>query len=116
MNTCGSLAPHDPVCACVVDAIAKHDSVYATKGSGVRFHNIGNIRCLGSDNISKTDCITTPTNASFASFDTVHDSIVSLVDLYVRKYAGLSADTLAHNYSMTGQGSAYMKAIEDCYH
>ena len=99
-------------------AIAKHDSAYATAGQGLRNNNIGNLRCMNSNRDIVSSKFVQDTNYStayFAKFDTVEDSIWSLVSLYTRKYAGQSPEDITRVYAGNPQSGGYWKAINSCY-
>ena len=115
-SSCSSLAKHDPRCVCILHAIAKHDSAYASSGIGKKHNNIGNIRCLKEYGIVPSACAASLNgNGHFASFDSVDDSIIALADLYVRKYAGRSPDDITRIYAGNPQSSEYWKAVRSCY-
>lgn len=99
-------------------AIAKHDSAYATAGQGVRNKNIGNLRCMNSKrDIVESECVQDAnySNAYFAKFNNIEDSVLSLVSLYTRKYAGKSPDDITRIYAGNPQSSGYWKAVDSCY-
>ena len=53
--------------------------------------------------------------AGFARFDSVEDSILSLVSLYTRKYAGKSPEEITRIYAGNPRSPGYWQAIEACY-
>jgi len=54
-------------------------------------------------------------NGYFARYENVHDSIRSLGNLYVRKYAGRTPNSITKVYAGNPQSKGYWEAIQKCY-
>ena len=113
-EACAELSPGDKHCACVVSAIAKQDSGYATLGVGAKTNNPCNLRPIGENGgIPHTD-YHSPGNGFFGKYANLRDGTKACVDLYVRKYKGLRTDTITWQWART-RNPAYYGAIRSCY-
>ena len=105
---------NDAKCVCVMDAVFKHDSSWATAGVGKRALNPCNMRIPGSWTPPVTLHSIDTVNGTFARFDSLKDGIQACVETYNRFYSGMSADRLVAYW--TGGGNAnYRAAVGSCY-
>ena len=114
-KACNDMAPYDPFCYCVLDAIFTHDSAWATVGVGKWAKNPGNLRCLGEDSTFDHQCEKSPGNGYFAKFDDLETGIEANVDLYVRKYMGKTPEAITRIWAGSPQSKEYWDAIKSCY-
>ncbi len=113
-DSCHRLAAGDPRCTCLLNAVFTHDSAWATQGVGKWANNPGNVRCLAADSPFEHECVASPGNGYFAKFPDLQTGIDANVELYSRKFRGLSADALTWRWANTSNG-AYYEALRSCY-
>lgn len=106
----------DGKCICIVDAVAKHDSSWATAGIGKKTNNVCNMRPPGTWKPSVPFSVyRAKGNGVFAHFNSVQDGVTACAELYNRFYADLSADKLVSRWTSGGGNVAYRSAVASCF-
>lgn len=113
-EACTELNPGDGKCVCVMLAIAKHDSQYATAGVGKKTNNPCNTRPSGDNSYSKEGVYESHGNGWFATYPNLRDGAYACTDLYVRRFAGRTAKNLTDVWAQT-KSKSYHNAVASCY-
>jgi len=115
-SACQKIAPNDPKCYCINNAVFKHDSSWATSGVGKKTNNPGNMRVprLWKPSVSFT-VYHSPGNGVFSKFKTLEDGITANVELYSRLYKDLSPGTLVDVWADGGGNAHYRGAVKSCF-
>ena len=115
VSACNEYAPTDQLCPCIVSAMAKNDSLFATAGVGARTKNPGNMRCVADIFMPNgTDCVGS-LSGSFSAFQTLEEGVRQNVALYIRKYAGKAPDEVTRVWAGSPRSEGYWKDIRSCY-
>ncbi|MGE0536665.1 MAG: hypothetical protein AB7O68_16965 [Pirellulales bacterium] len=113
---CETHAAGDAKCACVNNAIFKHDSSWGTAGVGKKTNNLCNMRPPKTWTPSVQFTVyRTAHNGEFAKFATREDGITACVELYSRFYRDMSALQLVRVWTDGGGNAAYRSQVASCY-
>jgi hypothetical protein len=98
--------------------VFSNDSVWLTTGVGARFNNPCNVRCLDlNTSLFQSACTNGGVSGLFAKFDAPEEGIAACVELYTRKYSGLSPEKLVAKWASTTpeRNPKYFNDVKACF-
>ncbi len=105
----------DKKCSCIINAIAIHESEFATAGVGKRAKNHCNLRRPGSWTPKGIVGETGGAVGKFLVFDSLQSGLDACAEVYNRFYKDVSADKLVSAWAAGGGNKAYRSAVKSCY-